>query len=190
MIKFFKHLPLPENDNDTKLVKKLQQGDREAFAALYQKYLDKIYRYIFFRTGQIVKDAEDITEIVFMKALKNIADFKTKEGSFQAWLFCIAHNNIIDFYRQTRPYVNLDSELATEDNLEQKLDMKFDSMRLRTEMNKLTDIQKEVIVLRFIEDLSISEISNSIDKNEESIRAIQYRALKSLRRLMTTTTYE
>lgn len=125
MINFLKHLPLPDNDNDKKLVKKLQQGDREAFAALYQKYLDKIYRYIFFRTGQKVQEAEDITEVVFMKALKNIADFKTSEGSFQAWLFKITHNNLIDFYRQSNRLVNLNSTIPTENNTEEKIDTTF-----------------------------------------------------------------
>ena len=167
------------------LVAKSAAGDFEAFGELYAMYLDRIYRYVFYQ----VKDkmaAEDLTEEIFMKAWKAIGSYKGKERTFLSWLYRIAHNHVIDSFRTRRQNSSLDMETATgssdpmreaERNLEEQ-----EILRL---VSCLPPKQKEVIILKFIEGLDNRDIQEITGKSQGAIRAIQMRALATLRQRLT-----
>src|SRR3989338_10018248 len=83
-----------------RLVLKIQQGDHDAFATLYDIFIDPIYRYVYYRVNQ--NDAEDLTEVVFLKVWENILQYKKQKSTFAAWIFRIAHNLVVDHYRATK----------------------------------------------------------------------------------------
>lgn len=164
------------------------QYDEAALGELYDRYEVKIYSYIFRRTGE-QSLAEDLTAQVFLKMLEAIRNRKAWNSSFSGWLYRIAHNLVIDYYRQRshHVHVSLDDEPllpADDQNLVQGLEMKLDAERLRAAISRLTDEQAEVISLRFLEGYSISEVAEMMNKTEGSIKALQYRAVATLRQFL------
>lgn len=171
--------------SDIFLIRQMKQGDREAFGKLYLKYLDAIYRYIYFRVGQEKAIAEDISETVFFKAWEHIGSFKENQGTIKAWLYMIAKNAITDHFRTNKPTVELDENLIQVDNnIEKELERDDDAKNLTNAINKLTDEQKQVITMKYIEDMSNEEIAQVLNKHEDAIRALQHRALEKLKKLM------
>ncbi len=164
------------------LVYQAKRGNRAAFGKLYLKYLDQIYRYIFFRIGQNRQLAEDMVETVFFRAWAKLSEYQ-QNGNFSSWLYRIAHNLVIDHFRK-KSEANLKEDLPAPDDLEQDLILKDNVNGLRDAMNQLTDMQKQVVTLKFIEELNNREIAGILGKKEDAIRAIQFRALKKLRHLL------
>lgn len=184
MINWFKK-HVRERISEKQLVKKIQSGDKDAFGTLYLTYLDRIYRYIFFRVNQNTFIAEDLTEMVFVKALEHIKTFSLKKGTIQSWLYRIAHNTVLDHYKTYKTSATVKEEtFAVEeiDALENELDTKQQVEKVLTAMKKLTEEQREVITLRFVEGLSHKQISFIVNKQEDAIRAIQYRGLQTLKK--------
>ncbi|GAG93992.1 unnamed protein product, partial [marine sediment metagenome] len=136
--------------DEESLVRRAQYRDQEAFAQLYEEHFDKIYRYVALRIGDKI-EAEDMTQQVFLNALQSISSFKWKGIPFSAWLFRIAHNQVVDYFRsKKRTTVPLDESLVSNDNnpqlvVEQKLDIE----QLLLATKQLTEAQREVISLRF-----------------------------------------
>lgn len=158
-------------------------GDKEAFGRLYQLYLDRIYRFVFFRVSQQKEIAEDIVSDVFIKAWEKIGTFK--EGSFQAWLYMIARNRVIDYYRGVKHNVSLeDSIIEDKDDPQETVFQQLEVEQVKDALKHLTQEQQEVIVLKFIEDVSNSEIASILGKREDAIRALQSRAIKELRKVL------
>ena len=168
------------------LVLQAQKCNQEAFAKLYEQNFDKIYRYISLKVGNKT-EAEDMTQQVFIKALQSISSYKWKDVPFSAWLFRIAHNQVIDYYRKqsrqsTTPLyeymavTNCDTEKAIED--------KADIERLLTASKKLTAAQQEVITLRFAGELPIAEVARIMGKTQGAVKALQHSAIVALRKLM------
>lgn len=167
---------------DYNLVRKVKNGDREAYGKLYLKYLDGIYRYVYFRMGQEKETAEDLTEVVFFKAWEHIGQFQEEGGTFQSWLYRIAHNTIIDHIRKNGRLVEMSEEMADgRKSVEEKVIEKIEAERLKETLKCLNDDQREVIVMKYIEGISNREIARTLNKNEDSIRQIQHRALLKLR---------
>lgn len=164
---------------------RVKRGDKDAFGNLYMKYLDPIYRYIYFRVNQNREETEDLTEVVFFKAWENLKQFKDENINFRAWLYRVAHNAVIDHYRKQKNVIALDENIRTSVTVEEQYVQKDERDRLLSEIAKLTDEQKQVITLRFIDGLDNSEIGRILDKNEEAIRALSYRALKQLKKSLT-----
>ncbi len=174
-----------EKLSDRFLIKRVKRGDREAFGKLYLKYLDNIYRYIYFRVNQDQPIAEDLAETVFFKAWENIKNFKEDGGTFKAWLYMIAKNTVIDYFRKPQKTVQLDENLVHQtDSLEEKLLKEHEIKDLNHALSYLTDEQKEVITLKYIEEASNEEIGKILNKNEDAVRALQHRALEKLRKLL------
>ncbi|MBI4973018.1 sigma-70 family RNA polymerase sigma factor [Candidatus Roizmanbacteria bacterium] len=172
--------------SDILLMRQMKKGDRDAFGKLYLRYLDAIYRYIFFRVGQEKAIAEDISETVFFKAWEHIGSFKENQGTFKAWLYMIAKNAITDHFRKNKNKVNLEeSVLPTDNNIEEKIEYNDQVSRLMSRINLLTDDQRQVITMKYIEEMPNAEIARILDKNEEAIRALQHRALQKLKKLLT-----
>ncbi len=170
------------------LVKRAQLGEKEAFGKLYEIYLDRLYRYIYFRTGNNRELSEDLVQSVFVKAWEKLDTFGKslpagRQGSFQAWLYTIARNTLIDHIRGARQQVALDENLADEkESVEEKVTDAVAIEQVMQKLQVLSDEQREIILLRFVEDLSYKEIAAITEKKEDAIRALQYRALKQLRK--------
>ena len=164
------------------------QYNSAALGELYDRYEAKIYGYIFRRTGDQTL-AEDLTAQVFLKMLESIRDRKAWHSSFSGWLYRIAHNLVIDHYRRRdrQNTVELDDATPQVSNIEDPTiaaEMKIDAERLRAAIRRLTEDQAEVVSLRFLEGYSISEVAAMTDRTEGAIKALQYRAVATLRSLL------
>ncbi|MEZ4613909.1 MAG: sigma-70 family RNA polymerase sigma factor [Caldilineaceae bacterium] len=162
--------------------------EEAALGELYDRYEARIYSYIYRRTGSSAV-AEDLTAQVFLKMLEAIQGGKGWHSSFSGWLYRIAHNAVIDFYRQRDRQQQVDLEdaiavVSSDHNPVVIAESNMDATRLRAAIDRLTDEQAEVISLRFLEGYSISEVATMMDKTEGSIKALQYRAVATLRQLL------
>jgi RNA polymerase sigma-70 factor, ECF subfamily len=178
-------------DEERLLASRASQGDRQAYGALYGQYVDKIYRYIYFKVGQRA-EAEDLTSQTFLKAWDAIGDYEWRNHPFGAWLFRIAHNLVVDYHRARRENITLDNatpqlehrasrdEVRPERVLAEILTME----RVRHAVGRLTEEQQQVLVLRFFEDLSTGEVAGIMGKRRGAIRGLQFRALSALRDLL------
>jgi RNA polymerase sigma-70 factor (ECF subfamily) len=170
------------------LVGRAIRGDKAAFGLLYERHLDAIFRYVYFRVGNSA-EAEDLTEDVFVNAWEGLSGFERGgRGSFLAWLYRIAHNRIIDHYRKRQPQSWSSEQLALEEaimpSVEDSVHLSHDADRLAQAISKLEDTEQQVIILRFIEGLSHAEVAQIISKSEGASRIIQHRALSNLRALL------
>jgi RNA polymerase sigma-70 factor (ECF subfamily) len=162
-------------------------GDPNAFGEIYDRFVERVYRYLYFRTGSH-PEAEDLAEQVFLKAWEAIGRYRWQGRPFLAWLYRLARNTHIDYVRTQRPTQSLNNEdhplelisSAAAVDLARALDAELLAGALR----QLTPDQQQVIVLKFIEGFDNEQIAESMNKREGAIRALQMRALMSLRRVL------
>jgi len=180
--------PDPSSDkqvDEPDLARRAASGDRRAFAALYDRHVDAVYRYAYFRL-RVDAEAEDVTSEVFHRALVAIPRFEPRRP-FLAFLYTIARNVITDRMRRERPQASYEDALAhpSEAPGPEELASAGDEVRrLRAAVAQLTTLQQEVIVLRYLEGRSTKETAVVIGKSESTIRGIQMRALAALRDLV------
>lgn len=179
------HADGPEQDA---LLERARQADPAALTALYDQYVDKIYSYVYHRVGS-AELAEDITGQVFMRMLEAIKAGRPWQISFSGWLYRIAHNLVIDHYRRRSraSFVDIDEAAplqAREGDPFQSVETQSDKARLRAALTLLTEEQAQVITLRFLEELSITETAEIMGKTEGAIKALQYRAVMALKRVI------
>ncbi|MBV9120762.1 MAG: sigma-70 family RNA polymerase sigma factor [Chloroflexi bacterium] len=180
-----------KSDRISELVDRASKGNGEAFGQLYQIYVDRIYNYIYYKTGHS-SDAEDLTEHVFIKAWEAIRRFRFEGKPFAAWLFKVARNVVIDHYRTRKSNTDLSeviSAIAHEGDPEAFAQRRATAQVLMTAIRRLTDEQQQVILLKFIDGMDNSEISAAMGKKEGAIRALQYRALLALQRILVDERY-
>ncbi len=163
------------------LAERAAKRDEVAFAKLYDLYVDKIYKYIYYKSGR-TDEAEDLTAQVFLKAWEAIGHYKWEGYPFSTWLYRIAHNQMIDYYRTHRETFPLDTARARESTIDplEAAERTFTSNQIRTALQHLTHDQQRVVVLRFLEGYSTSEVAAIMDKDPDAIRALQHRALRAL----------
>ena len=172
--------------DEQSLVQRAQQHDQEAFTRLYEEYFDKIYRYIALKIGNRV-EAEDMTQQVFVKALHSISSYQWRGLPFSAWLFRIAHNQVVDHLRKKtrQPSVSLNESLISSgDNPHSITEKKMDIEQLMKAAVKLTAAQQEVILLRFNGELSIAQVSKVMGRSEGAVKALQHSAILALRKIL------
>ena len=174
--------------DEASLVLRAQKRDAEAFAQLYEAYFDKIYRYIVFKIGNMT-EAEDMTQQVFLKALQSISSFKWTGKPFSAWLYRIAHNQVVDHWRKKtkRVTIPIDEAPVIVDNAhdpQQLAEKGLDIERLMSATRQLTEAQREVISLRFSGELSIAEVAKVMGKSQGAVKALQHSAIAALRRIL------
>lgn len=179
--------------DEERLVRRAQQ-EPEAFAQLYEEYFDKIYRYIAIRVGNEA-EAEDLTQQVFLKALKSIPSFRWKGIPFSAWLYRIAHNQVVDYLRRKTKHAteSLDGMVkatVSDDNPQLEFERKVDIEQLLLATKRLTGAQREVISLRFTSELSIAEVARIMGKSEGAVKALQHSAIVALRKVLLATESE
>ena len=172
--------------DEESLVRRAKQRDQEAFAQLYEEYFDKIYRYVALKIGDRM-EAEDITQQVFLNAIRAISSFKWRGVAFSAWLFRIAHNQVVDYLRKKakRATTPLDESLvASGDDPRLIAEQRLDIERLLSATRKLTPAQQEVISLRFAGELSIAQVAKVMGKSEGAVKALQHSAIVALRKAL------
>jgi RNA polymerase sigma-70 factor, ECF subfamily len=167
-------------------IKRAQNGDTNAMSELYEHYKPAVYRYLYFRCGaQPV--AEELTTEVFIRVIENLPRYKVKSTPFQAWLFRIARNLVIDHYRRSniRQHLALDENLAgTKEGTESIVERRLDIEELQQALRKLSPDQCDVIVMRFLADMPISQVAQTLKKSQGAVKMLQARALKSLNGLI------
>jgi len=169
------------------LLAKAKDGDPDAYAEIFQLYLDKIYRFIFFKVAT-TEEAEDITSDVFLKAWQYIAIDQKEIKNLNAFLYRTARNTVIDHYRKKSH-----SDLASDDEvLKQIVDSRqqrilieieiaSDFQKVEMHLKKMKDDYRDVILLKYIEEYSIEEISKILDKSKGAVRVLLHRALNVLK---------
>ena len=173
--------PIPD------VIDRARSGDRAAFAELYDAHCDAVYRYVLYRVRE-PSDAEDLTSEVFTRAFANIHRYRWQGKSFLAWLYTIARNAVTDRRRRERPTVDLDDAYGVAEDGPTAHDRAVRGEQvdaLRGAVKHLTTEQQEVLVLRFVENMSSRQVAKVLGKNEGAIRALQFRALGRLRKLLT-----
>jgi len=172
--------------SEENLVRQAVDGNQQAFTRLYDEHFDKIYRYIYFRVSNQA-EAEDLTQEVFLKALQAIGSYKWRDLPFAAWLFRIAHNQVIDHLRKQSKQKKAPLEEAAAVSVEDPVAMtehKSEIEELTSAVKKLPSAQQEVISLRFLSGLPIAEVAKTLGKSEGTVKALQFNGTVSLRRIL------
>ena len=169
---------------EQELVKRAQKGDAEAFGMLYDKHLTPIYRFILLKIGNRA-DAEDLCHQVFLNAWQNVGRYRFQGFPFSSWLYKIASNAVIDHWRTKKNNICID--LVSENLLSESpkfdyfLDQKLEVGLIKTALTKLEPEQQNVIIMKFVDELTNKEIAHVLGKSEGAVRVIQHRAIKRLR---------
>lgn len=173
-------------DGEESLVRAAIAGDASAFGSLYDHYHPAIYRFVALKVGRR-EDAEDITHQVFLKAWAGIAQYQGRGFPFSSWLYRIARNHVVDFYRSKREVVDIDDVepyLFADSGIQDAVDIKVAVERVERAMRTLRNDYQDVLILRFIEERSLEETATALDRTVGAIKVLQHRALKSLRALL------
>ena len=174
-----------EGKSESDLIALACQGNAEAFGQLYNKYIDQIYNYIYFRTSN-GKDAEDICSRVFLRALNHVERYEDRGYPFSAWLYRIAHNLVVNWYRDS----DRNEEISLLDqyppptidgSVEEKIEKIDETEKLLGIIGGLPDDRKELLILKHVEGLTNFEIGQIMDRTEGAIKALYHRTLESLR---------
>jgi RNA polymerase sigma-70 factor (ECF subfamily) len=174
----------PELSDEVALIQ-AAQGDRDAFGVLYQRYVGRIYNYIYYRTGSI-SDAEDLTARVFFRAIRHIHRYQDRGFPFSAWLYRIAHNLVANWHRDNnrRKETSLDDSVIGKQKVEypeQELVYLEERENLLKLLRGLPADRQELIILKFVEQLSNAEIGQIMGKTEGAVKSLYHRTLLALR---------
>jgi RNA polymerase sigma-70 factor (ECF subfamily) len=173
------------------LYNRLKKRDQEAFAQVYDLFVEPLYRFIYFKVGN-KSEAEDLTSEVFLKAWSSAQESgQLAVKTLPAFLYRIARNTVIDYYRRKKLNLGLDEALETPDepvgpdSPAADFDLAIDRELLTKALEQLKDEYREVIVMRYIDDLSTAEIAVILEKNKGAVRVTQHRALEALKKILT-----
>jgi RNA polymerase sigma-70 factor (ECF subfamily) len=177
-------LPEPEL-NEEEMLSNAARGDREAFGALYERYVERIYNYVYYRTGNL-HDAEDLTARVFQRAMNHIHNYTDRGVPFSAWLYRIAHNLVANWHRdrsrkQEIPLSDVPALPAKEERPEAKLVRSQDQDSLMRLIRQLTPERQTLLILKFVEDMSNAEIGQIMGRSEGAVKSLYHRTLLALR---------
>ncbi|MEO0562875.1 MAG: sigma-70 family RNA polymerase sigma factor, partial [Chloroflexota bacterium] len=164
----------------------------EAFGEIYERYLDKIYKYVYYRVGN-QHDAEDLTSRVFFRALAHVETFEDRGVPFQAWLYRIAHNLVANHHRDKgrRKIIPLEDYITTSvfttmDSPERAAEDAEDRERLLAAIRRLPDDRQQLLLLKFVDHLTNAEIGEVMGRTEGAIKSLYHRTLNALRDDLTT----
>lgn len=174
------------------LVERAQAGESEAFGQIYDRYMETVFRFIYFRVGNR-QLAEDLTSDTFLRALKRIGSFTWQGRDLGAWLVTIARNLVADHFKSGRYRLEITTgdvldpdkeDRGPEGTPETAVVEHITNVTLLTAVKQLNPEQQECIVLRFLQGFSVAETAQAMGKNEGAIKALQYRAVRALARLL------
>lgn len=171
-----------ESAEVTRLVDRAKGGDAQAFGALYDRFQPEILRYLTHRTRH-PETAEDITQQVFLKAWQAIPRFEQRGVPFKAWLYRMAHNQMVDHFRTHKVTSEL-GDFDTPDEADQETALLTGEMTeaLHRALARLSEDHRQVLTLRFLMEKSAREIGDVMGRKEVTVRGLQMRALQALRR--------
>ena len=175
-------------DGEEKLIKSAVGGDSSAFGVLYDHYQPMIYRFALIKMGRR-EEAEDLTHQVFLSAWQNIRRYKNLGYPFSSWLYQIARNQVADHYRSKKKDISLDdgdSEFFVSSAITGPIDIsvKLEMEKVFTAIKKLSPEHGDVIMLRFVEDVSLRDTAKALKKTEGAVKLMQHRAIKELRKVL------
>ncbi len=169
--------------SELQTIKKCKKGQLEEFGYLYNLYVKKIYSFVFYRVNS-KEVTEDLTSQIFIKALEKINKFSIDAGaSFQAWLYTIARNTVIDYYRRQKDVKNIDDVfgLSFSNYEEKKYDQKDSLKKIKNFLENFNQEQREIIIMRIWDGLSYAEIAKITGKKVGALKMIVSRFLKKIR---------
>ncbi|MBX3063930.1 MAG: sigma-70 family RNA polymerase sigma factor [Anaerolineae bacterium] len=176
-----------DRKREQQLITKAQRGDKKAFAALYRAHVDAVYRYLSFRVDA-VETAEDLTADVFLRMLEGLPNYQDQGVPLLAWLYRIAHARLVDHYRRSKhadATEDIDAaDPGVDEDMDEPIELEFTAEALKEGLKTLTESQRRVLILRFIDGLNLEQTARAMDKNVDSIKALQYRALQALRQAL------
>ncbi len=170
---------------DEVLIPAASNGDSAAFSQLYEKYVRRIFNYVYYRTGN-VNEAEDLTERVFLRAYGHIQNYRDMGLPFSAWLYRIAHNLVANWHRDTlrRQELSLDDHIEMSskgEHAEVAIIKDQETERLMSVLRELPEDRQQLIILKFVEHLSNAEIAVIMQKSEGAVKSLYHRTLIQLR---------
>lgn len=181
-------MPDPQASEDARLVKQAKQGELSAFGELYDQYADAVFRFLYARVNTRM-DAEDLTSEVFLRAWRSLSRYRHQGHAFSAYLFQIARNLLIDYYRRS-DRVEAISEgemrrLEDEDaGPSAKVVQQLEHEKLRETLGQLREDYRTVLMLRFVSGFSSRETAEAMERSSGAVRVLQHRALAALRDLL------
>lgn len=170
------------------LVKKAKGRDPDSFGKLYDEYVDQIFRYVYYKVGNFA-ESQDLTGQTFLKAFENIDSYEQRDVAFSSWLYRIAHNLLVDYFRRESKRENVPIEdqpptPSTRGNPVETVLADLDSERLYRALNKLTHNQREVLVLKFIDNMSNNQVAEIMGISVGAVKSTQKRGLLALNRIL------
>jgi len=184
-----------KNDStDESILIQRAKTDKEAFGQLYERYVDRIYNYVYYRTGNTA-DAEDLTARIFERAIKHIGNYQDQGVPFSAWLYRIAHNLVANWHRDRsrRKIVSIDDVsqwIVTDHGPEFATQLMQDKEALLEAIKRLPADRQDLLIFKFVEHLSNAEIGNIMGRSEGAIKSLYHRTLLSLREDMSSSDNE
>ncbi|MCA1830659.1 MAG: RNA polymerase sigma factor [Actinobacteria bacterium] len=172
------------------LVQRAKDGDRQAFAALYRTYLPTVYKFLYYRLNSNKAMAEDMTAEVFLRALRKIGDFNWTGADFGSWLLRIARNLVLDNAKSSRARLETVTDEMPEDaagearSTEAAVMENVENESVYKAIKQLSPDQRDVITMRFIQGMDVSQVAEAMGKKEGTIRTLQFRGLKTLQKLL------
>lgn len=172
-------------DGEKNIIQEAIEGESSAFGLLYDHYEPQIYRFIYLKVGHR-EEAEDLTHQVFIQSFTKIRDYEDKSFPFSSWLYRIARNEVIDYYRVRKVHISIHDE-----NIENIPEAKKESLddqlaleQVKNAVKLLKPTEQDVLILRFVEDMAPNEIAAAMGKTPLAVRLIQHRAIKNLKKLV------
>jgi len=175
-----------ETLDDSTLIRRARQRDSAAFGVLYERYADRVYRYIAYRTSNTAV-AEDLTSEVFLNAWRSIERYEDRGYAFSTWLLRLAHNEVTDYYRTNHNDASLpetDIHSSSLPDPGQFVELQVEQVALLRALKQLPDEWRQIILLRFVEGTPFEDVAMIIGKTSGACRVIQHRALARLRELL------
>lgn len=174
-----------QDNSDETILAQAAQGDSEAFGMLYERYVERIYNYIYYRTGNVY-DAEDLTEKVFFRALRHIGNYHDRGLPFSAWLYRIAHNLVANWHRDNsrRKEIPLDDGIMGPQHGEQpehELLVSEEREHLMHVIRSLPPDRQQLLILKFVEHMSNAEIGQIMKRTEGAVKSLYHRTLLAIR---------
>jgi RNA polymerase sigma-70 factor (ECF subfamily) len=171
--------------NEEEVLARASRGDREAFGQLYERYAERIFNYVYYRTGNL-HDAEDLTARVFQRAMNHIRNYTDRGVPFSAWLYRIAHNLVANWHRdrsrkQEIPIDDLPILPTKGDHPERNLVRSQEQDSLLRMIRKLPPERQNLLILKFVEDMSNAEIGKIMGRSEGAVKSLYHRTLLALR---------
>ena len=168
------------------IIARAQTGDPAVITALYEQYRTGVFRYLYYRVGD-AQVAEDLTSEVFLRMITALDGYRPQGASFEAWLYQITRNLAIDHHRKAviRNHLPLEDDMIGENqDIDKTVESNLTHEHLRRALARLNDVQRDVIVLRFVNGLPIAVVAQTLHKSEDAIKSLQRRALGALREIL------